>query len=53
MPAIAPAPYTSIARMPDGAWVMASMRGIARIESGDVGPGKQGNAAAAANEASK
>jgi photosystem II stability/assembly factor-like uncharacterized protein len=32
MPAIAPA-ATSIARTPDGAWVVASMRGIARIEN--------------------
>lgn len=48
MPAIAPAPITSIARMPDGAWVIASMRGIARIESG-----KPGNPAPTANEASK
>lgn len=48
MPAIPPAPATSIARLPDGAWVMSSMRGIARIESA-----KQANAAAAASEASK
>ncbi|HYD63310.1 MAG TPA: YCF48-related protein [Noviherbaspirillum sp.] len=29
---IAPAPYTSVARAPDGAWVLTSMRGVARIE---------------------
>jgi photosystem II stability/assembly factor-like uncharacterized protein len=47
VPAIAPAPYTAIARVPDGAWVMASMRGIARIE-----PGQPGKPTPAANEAS-
>lgn len=53
MSAVPPAPTTSITRMPDGAWVIASMRGIARIEFGNVGPGKPGNAASAANKASK
>jgi photosystem II stability/assembly factor-like uncharacterized protein len=33
VPAIPPAPTTSIARTPDGAWVVASMRGIARVEN--------------------
>jgi photosystem II stability/assembly factor-like uncharacterized protein len=45
VPAVAPAPYTAIARAPDGAWVMASMRGIARVEPGKPTP--------AVNEVSK
>lgn len=49
VPALALAPTTSIARTADGAWVVSSMRGIARIE-----PGKPGsNPAPAVNEASK
>lgn len=53
MPAITPAPITSIARAADGAWVAAGMRGIARMEPTGPGASKPGNAAPAASETSK
>lgn len=45
VPAVAPAPYTAVARAADGAWILTSMRGVARIPSGAL--------AAAARETSK
>jgi len=53
MPAIANAPFTSIARLADGTWIAASMRGIARIESGDSVAGKPGTTRPSARETSK
>lgn len=38
VPAVAAAPYTAIARGADGAWVLASLRGISRIEPRGSGP---------------
>jgi photosystem II stability/assembly factor-like uncharacterized protein len=51
--AIAGAPYTSIARLADGTWITASMRGIARIESGNTVADQPGATLLSASETSK
>jgi photosystem II stability/assembly factor-like uncharacterized protein len=53
MSAIANAPYTSIARLADGTWITASMRGIARIEAGNSATGRPRTTLPSARETSK
>lgn len=51
--AIASTPYTSIARLADGTWITASMRGVARIESGNSATDQPGTTPLSARETLK